>query len=186
MLIKESRLADTFFVSKGLGASGLAALNLAIPIYSFVHGSGLMLGMGGATKYSIYMGHGELKNANKIYLNTIYAAAVFAVIFVAMGIFFSGKLAFLLGTDQEIFAMTKTYLQVILLFAPAFIANDCLLCFVRNDRNPKLSRGFIIIIPMAFFLSFPFKMIGAWVSYPFTEGIVALAGMVLYKKSGGN
>lgn len=33
-------LADTFFVSKGLGTNGLTALNLAIPIYSFVHGSG--------------------------------------------------------------------------------------------------------------------------------------------------
>ena len=35
--------------------------------------------------------------------------------------------------------MTKTYLQVILLFAPAFMANDTLICFVRNDGNPKLS-----------------------------------------------
>ena len=49
-------LADTFFVSKGLGTNGLTALNLAIPIYSFVHGSGLMLGMGGATRYSIFRG----------------------------------------------------------------------------------------------------------------------------------
>ena len=40
-------LADTFFVSLALGAEGLAALNLAIPIYSFIHGSGLMIGMGG-------------------------------------------------------------------------------------------------------------------------------------------
>ena len=30
-------LADTFFVSKALGANGLAALNLAIPIYSFIN-----------------------------------------------------------------------------------------------------------------------------------------------------
>ena len=46
-------LADTFFVAKGLGANGLTALNLAIPVYSFIHGSGLMIGMGGATHYSI-------------------------------------------------------------------------------------------------------------------------------------
>ena len=43
-------LADTFFVSKGLGTDGLTALNLAIPIYSFIHESGLMIGMGGGTK----------------------------------------------------------------------------------------------------------------------------------------
>lgn len=38
-------LADTFFVSQSLGTNGLAALNLAIPAYNFVHGVGLMLGM---------------------------------------------------------------------------------------------------------------------------------------------
>lgn len=39
-------LADTFFVSKGLGTNGLTALNLAIPVYNYIHGTGLMLGMG--------------------------------------------------------------------------------------------------------------------------------------------
>ena len=43
-------LADTFFVANGIGTDGLAALNLAIPVYSFIHGSGLMVGMGGATR----------------------------------------------------------------------------------------------------------------------------------------
>lgn len=33
-------LADTFFVSNALGTNGLAALNLAIPVYSFIHGGG--------------------------------------------------------------------------------------------------------------------------------------------------
>ncbi|MFR3923347.1 MAG: hypothetical protein ACLTYN_16720 [Dysosmobacter welbionis] len=51
-------LADTFFVAQGLGTAGLAALNLAIPIYNFIHGTGLMLGMGGATKYSIHQSRG--------------------------------------------------------------------------------------------------------------------------------
>lgn len=46
-------LADTFFVSVGLGSRGLAALNLAIPVYNFIHGTGLMLGMGGAARFSV-------------------------------------------------------------------------------------------------------------------------------------
>lgn len=65
-------LADTFFISKGLGANGLAALNLAIPVYSFIHGCGLMLGMGGATKYSIYYSQKKMNNANIAFTNTIY------------------------------------------------------------------------------------------------------------------
>lgn len=46
-------LADTFFVAKGMGADGVTALNIAIPIYSLIHGTGLMIGMGGATKFAI-------------------------------------------------------------------------------------------------------------------------------------
>ena len=131
--------ADTFFISNGLGANGLTALNLAIPIYSFIHGSGLMFGMGGATKYSIYGGQKGCKNADKCFSNTMSIMFIMAVIFMLTGIFFSEKLTILLGADKGVFSMTKTYLQVILLFAPAFMANDTLTCFVRNDGNPKLS-----------------------------------------------
>ena len=65
--------------------------------------------------------------------------SILAAIFMLAGIFFSEKLTILLGADKDVFRMTKTYLQVILLFAPAFMANDTLICFVRNDGNPKLS-----------------------------------------------
>lgn len=132
-------LADTFFVSKGLGANGLTALNLAIPIYSFIHGSGLMFGMGGATKYSIAKGQNDTITANKIFTNTVLLALSFAAVFFIMGLFFSGTIIRILGADEVIFEMSKTYLQVILLFAPMFILNNVLLCFVRNDGAPQLS-----------------------------------------------
>ena len=38
-------LADTFFVSKALGAQGLAALNLALPIFNAIRGIGLIWGI---------------------------------------------------------------------------------------------------------------------------------------------
>lgn len=132
-------LADTFFVSRGLGANGLTALNLAIPVYSFVHGSGLMFGMGGATKYSICRGQKDYQNANTVFSTTIAIMSALALIFVLTGLFFAGTLTSLLGADDAVFDMTRTYLKVILLFAPAFMANDTLLCFVRNDGNPRLA-----------------------------------------------
>lgn len=156
-------LADTFFISKGLGTAGLTALNLAIPVYSFVHGSGLMLGMGGATKYSIFRGQKEGRNANDVYTVTLYAAAGFAALFVLIGIFLSGRLTALLGADRKVFEMTNTYIRFILLFAPAFIANDSLLCFVRNDGNPKLAMtamlaGSLSNIALDYVFIFPLDM----------------------------
>lgn len=132
-------LADTFFVSKGLGTSGLAALNLAIPIYNFIHGTGLMLGMGGATRFSVCKGQGRKEEVNRIYTNTIYLAVIFSFLFILTGSFYSDRLAMLLGADADVLQMTKIYLRWLLFFSPAFILNDILLCFVRNDESPRLS-----------------------------------------------
>ena len=137
-------LADTFFVSQGLGTNGLTALNLAIPIYSFIHGSGLMIGMGGGTRYSIQKSRMEHGAANRTFTNAVYLAAAFAVLFVIVGFFFSGTIVSLFGADESVFAMSETYLRVILLFAPAFLLNNVLLCFVRNDGAPQLAMAAMI------------------------------------------
>ena len=132
-------LADTFFIAKGLGSDGLTALNLAIPVYSFVHGIALMFGMGGATKYSIFIGQNNKKDANEIFNNTWKVAIVIAGFFSLIGILFSKQLALFLGATGNILNMTNIYLKVILLFAPAFILNEVFISFVRNDGNPGLA-----------------------------------------------
>lgn len=132
-------LADTFFVSRALGADGLTALNLAIPVYSFINGSGLMLGIGGGTKYSILRSQKNKVKANQAFTNAVVFTGIIAGIFCLLGIFCSGPLVRMLGANESVFQMTKTYLQVILLFAPMFMANNLLLCFIRNDGNPQLA-----------------------------------------------
>ena len=137
-------LADTFFVSLGLGAGGLTALNLAIPVYSFIHGSGLMIGMGGGTRYSILKSQGNHQEADRVFTNVLYLAAVLAALFVAAGLLFAGDLVRLFGGTGAVFTMCRTYLRVILLFAPAFLMNNVLLCFVRNDGAPQLAMAAMI------------------------------------------
>ena len=132
-------------MSQGLGTNGLAALNLAIPAYNFIHGTGLMLGMGGATRFSILRSQQAGREADRMFTVTLYLAAVFSLIFVAAGLLFSGRLALLLGADTAVYDMTRTYLHVLLLFSPAFILNDVLVCFVRNDGNPQLSMAATIV-----------------------------------------
>jgi Na+-driven multidrug efflux pump len=156
-------LADTFFVSKGLGTNGLTALNLAIPIYSFIHGSGLMIGISGGTKYSILKSQNNKKAANCTFTNAVILALGFAIAFIVIGIFFSETIVEMLGADETVFQMSKTYLQVILLFAPMFILNNILLCFVRNDGAPQFSMTAMILgslfnIVLDYIFIFPFKM----------------------------
>ncbi len=183
-------LADTFFVSMGLGVSGLTALNLAIPVYSFIHGSGLMLGMGGSTRYSIFQSQNKKKEANAVFTSTISLALCFSILFFLLGAFFSEGLASLLGANTDVFQMTNTYLKVILLFAPAFILNDVFICFVRNDGAPRLSMlgmllGSLSNIILDYVFIFPLKMgiFGAVLATGFAPMIsMAILSIHLLKK----
>jgi Na+-driven multidrug efflux pump len=150
-------LADTYFISKGLGANGLAALNLAIPVYCFINGSCLMLGIGGAIKYSILKGQKSFEKSNRLFTNTVYATAILAAVFMLIVFFLSEEVTLLLGADTEVFAMTNTYLKVMLLFAPAFMMNTILICFVRNDGNPKLAMFAMIGGSFSRTIDFPTK-----------------------------
>ena len=156
-------LADTFFVSQALGANGLTALNLAIPVYSFINGSGLMIGMGGGTKYSIFKSQENKERADQIFTNGAAMTAVIAGIFFLLGIFAAGPLIRLLGADDTVYEMGKTYLRVILVFAPMFMTNNLLLCFIRNDGAPQLSMaamigGSLSNVVLDYVFMFPLKM----------------------------
>ena len=122
----------------------MTALNLAIPVYNLIHGTGLMLGMGGATQYSIAMGRKETDRLHQIFTHTLLLGAVLAVIFVLTGLLLSQPIAQLLGADHTVLPMTEIYLQTLLLFAPAFLLNDIILCFVRNDSNPQLAMAAMV------------------------------------------
>ena len=130
---------DTLFISMGMGESGLTALNLAIPAYSFMYGFCVMMGVGGGTRYAIARGAGNADKADEIFTSTVTVGILASFVFMAAGLFFSSPLAKLLGADSAVFEMTDIYLKLLLSFTPAFLINNALAGFVRNDGNPRLS-----------------------------------------------
>ncbi|MCA9766159.1 MAG: MATE family efflux transporter [Carnobacterium sp.] len=131
-------LADTYFVSKALGSVGIASLNLSISIYSIIHGLGLMIGIGGATKF-ILLKVQRKESATRVFSTSIKIGLMVGVLLLLIGIFGAKRLASGLGADSLSLPLTQTYLTTILIFAPFFIVNNILLAFVRNDNNPNLS-----------------------------------------------
>ena len=155
-------LIDTYFVANRLGTEGIAALNLALPVYNFLHGCGLMTGIGGAAKYSIYKGQ-KNENAKITFTNSVYFALILAIIFVLTGVFFSEKISVLLGADKVLFPMTNIYMKVILIFSPAFLFNNVLINYVRNDGSPKLCTvamisGSLMNVLLDYVFMYPMKL----------------------------
>ena len=129
-------LADTFFVAKGTGSLGLAALNIAIPAYNLMNGLGLMVGVGGATHYSLCRAQGDAVEADRTFTHTLLLGLCIALLFVLTGTFGVVPLSRLLGANAETLDMTAVYLRLLLCFAPFFVTNNVMIAFVRNDGEP--------------------------------------------------
>ena len=46
-------LADTYFISVAVGADGITALNLVLPIYNIIFAIGAMMGVGSAIRFVV-------------------------------------------------------------------------------------------------------------------------------------
>lgn len=132
-------LADTYFISKGVGADGLTALNLAIPVFSVMNGCGFMLGIGSGTKYGIMKGTGNEKRGDVLFTSSLCVVTVLAVIYMLIGLLAADPITAFVGANAEVYDMTRTYLQVILLFSPMFMINNLLGAMIRNDGNTSLA-----------------------------------------------
>ena len=182
-------LADTFFVARGIGSDGLTALNIAIPIFNFVNGIGLMLGMGSATKYAILKAQNKNNEANVIFTNSLIYILIIAVLFITLSIFFTSYIAYILGARDNIHTMTNIYIKMILLFSPMFMLNNVLLGFVRNDNHPKLAMiamlmGSLFNIIFDYIFIFPFNMgiFGAVLATVFSPIVSILILSILFIK----
>ena len=138
-------LADTFFIARGIGADALAALNLVLPAYSLMNGTGLMIGMGAASRYTISSTKPEGTLHRTIFTQALYLAAFAAVIFSSGGIFLPDRVAAVLGANADTIGYATDYIRILLIFSPLFLGNNLLLSFVRNDGAPRLSMTGMIV-----------------------------------------
>ena len=77
-------LVDTFFIGNGVGADGLTALNLAIPVFGLQQAIGFLFSVGCGTKYAILKAQGEDRHADELVTNTVISAAVVGTVFAVL------------------------------------------------------------------------------------------------------
>lgn len=186
-------LADTFFISNKVGAIGLAALNFAIPMYSAMNGTGLMLGVGGATKFAILRARNEEEEGSRAFSQMILFGIVLSAAFLLLGWLAADPLAVLLGADAEAEGLTSMYIRVLLTFSPCFILNNILVAFVRNDDAPRLAMAAMltgsltnVVLDYVFIYPMDLGMFGAALATgisPTVSLLIVLCGHCLTKKN---
>ena len=131
-------LADTFFISKGVGADGITALNLVLPVYNLIFAIGAMIGVGSAIRFTVLRNRRDAQ-ADGYFFHALAWAAVLGVIFILIGVVCPDGLIRLLGGDDEIVRVGKDYTRIFMLFAPFVRWNYICNAFVRNDGKPSVA-----------------------------------------------
>ena len=156
-------LFDTIFIGQGVGRDGLAALNIVLPIYSFVFGIGYLIGIGGSTVVGIEKGRGHERKAQGIFSLSVILAIIFSLIFFLIGKFFMDDIAFMLGATDLTIELINEYMSIVAWGFIPFTIGSALQGFVRIDKNPKRAMvatitGGLLNIVLDYIFVFPLKM----------------------------
>ena len=128
----------TYFISVAVGANGITALNLVLPLYNLIFAIGSMIGVGSAIRYVVEKNK-KNPDAEGYFFHALLWALLIGFIFMLVGIFLPDRLISLLGGDAEIVATGQNYTRIFMLFAPFFMWNYICNAFVRNDGNPSIA-----------------------------------------------
>lgn len=179
-------MIDGVFVGHGVGADGIAAVNLCIPLLMVFTGIGLMLGVGSSVVASVHLSSGNEKAAR---INMTQALIVSTVLTTLIGGFvclFPGATARLLGASATLAPQTIDYLFG---FIPGIVLQmwtSIGLFAIRLDGAPRLAMwcnfiGALVNVVLDWWFIFPLKMgvFGAALASTIAVGIGA-AIVVVY------
>jgi len=143
--ISSASIIDGLFVGNYVGSDGLAAINISLPIFSFLFGISLMLSVGGSVISGKLIAEGNTNLASMIFTKTFISISIFAII-VCFSIYVNIEIILnLLGADRQLVDIATKYLSVIILFLPFLMVGIALDYFTRVDSRPVFAFTALLI-----------------------------------------
>lgn len=132
-------IVDQIFIGQGVGYLGNAATNVSYPLSTICLAISLLIGIGSASRFSIYLGQKEFVRASNIVGNGILMMAAAGIIYFAVGEIFLTPLLRIFGTTQEVMPYAVSYAGVTLIGMPFLILTNGISNLIRADGSPKYS-----------------------------------------------
>lgn len=138
-------IIDGLFVGNVLGGNALASVNLVQPYMQIIMAAALIISVGAQSIIGINLGKGESEKAQNIFRTASILLILISILVTILGVFFSEKIALILGANEVLLEGSSTYIQIISYFT-AFIAVMFLFeMVVRVIGKPNISLVSMII-----------------------------------------
>lgn len=138
-------IVDQIFIGQGVGMLGNAATNVAFPLSTTCTAIALLLGIGGASNFSLELGAGNAEGASKSAGNAIKLMAISGLtLFVIVSLFLRPMLrAF--GATADVLPYAMTYTRITAFGFPFLIANTAISKLILADGSPRYSMTSMLV-----------------------------------------
>lgn len=137
LVVSLQMMIDGMFLGRNVGALGLAAVNLSMPLINFLLSIGLMICVGGGVITSIYTGRKKLSRAletTSLTLILLFSVLEIFSIFILLNLNF---FITILGTNAEVYPYVKAYLMPMMIGAFLYSAPIFTETFVKIAEKPN-------------------------------------------------
>lgn len=180
-------ITDTMMIGHGVGNEGLVALNILLPVFSFIFSIGYLFGVGGSVLMSVAKGVGDKKRADGLFTTSCVVTFVIGGIFTVIFSVFAKDVSYMLGADQSNIDIVMEYAGILYLSLFILIMVPVLQNFVKNDKAPSVSMtasivGSVLNVVLDYVFIFPLGMgmkgaIAATVIGNITNALICLSHM---------
>lgn len=186
-------LVDVLCIGVGVGSDALAAMNIALPIFTVYTAIALCIGIGGGTTMSFLMGIGKIKESQQIFTLASVLVGISGIILTLLGTVFIEPLAMAFGASEALMPLVKAYLMPVNMTCAFFMYSHMLQVFLRNDHSPRLAMiasvtGSVlnIVFDIIFIFVLDMGIVGAALPTALSPIVVILIMMLHFKKPTNN
>ncbi len=138
-------IVDQIFIGQGVGYLGNAATNVSYPFSTICLAIALLIGIGSAARFSLYLGKKEPELAATAAGNGIILMVIFGVAYFVIGESLLNQLLKLFGATKEVFPYAKQYAGVTLVGMPFLIITNGMSNLIRADGSPRYSMACMVL-----------------------------------------
>lgn len=137
-------IVDGFFISKYVGSSGLSSSNIVYPVLNLIIAVGIMFSTGGSALIARKMGEHKEQEAREDFSLLFIVALLLGFAVLILGNIAIEPLVRGLGATDALVENCKSYLSILLYFAPACILQLLFQTFFVTAGKPHLGLGLTI------------------------------------------
>lgn len=138
-------IVDQIFIGQGVGYLGNAATNVAYPLTTICLAIALLIGIGSASRFSLYLGGGMKDKAAKVVGNGVCMMFAFGILYTVLVEIFLVPMLTAFGATADVMPYAISYTRITAVGMPLLIVTNAMSNLARADGSPKYSMTCMLV-----------------------------------------